>query len=70
MLFRGTYEHQLDDKNRLRIPAKFKKGAAQRRKQLDLPLFRKKFLTILFSTDTSAAPPMWISRERSCLTIL
>ena len=25
-LFRGTYEHQLDDKNRLRIPAKFKKG--------------------------------------------
>ena len=26
MLFRGTYEHQLDDKNRLRVPAKFKKG--------------------------------------------
>lgn len=25
-LFRGIYEHQLDDKNRLRIPAKFKKG--------------------------------------------
>ena len=25
-LFRGTYEHQIDDKNRLRIPAKFKKG--------------------------------------------
>ena len=25
-LFRGLYEHQLDDKNRLRIPAKFKKG--------------------------------------------
>ena len=25
-LFRGTYEHQLDDKNRLRIPARFKKG--------------------------------------------
>lgn len=26
MLFRGIYEHQIDDKNRLRIPAKFKKG--------------------------------------------
>ena len=25
-LFFGTYEHQLDDKNRLRIPSKFKKG--------------------------------------------
>ena len=25
-LFRGIYEHQLDDKGRLRIPAKFKKG--------------------------------------------
>ena len=25
-LFRGIYEHQLDDKNRMRIPAKFKKG--------------------------------------------
>ncbi|MBQ8319956.1 MAG: hypothetical protein IJX81_03655 [Clostridia bacterium] len=25
MLFSGTYEHQLDDKNRLRIPARFKK---------------------------------------------
>ncbi len=24
-LFRGIYEHQLDDKNRLRIPAKFRK---------------------------------------------
>ena len=26
MLFTGRYEHQLDDKNRLRIPSKFKKG--------------------------------------------
>lgn len=26
MLFIGTYEHQLDDKNRLRIPSKFRKG--------------------------------------------
>ena len=26
MLFLGTYEHQLDDKNRLRIPSKFRKG--------------------------------------------
>ena len=26
MLFTGTYEHQLDDKNRLRIPSKFRKG--------------------------------------------
>ena len=26
MLFSGTYEHQLDDKNRMRIPARFKKG--------------------------------------------
>ena len=26
MLFYGTYEHQLDDKNRLRIPSKFRKG--------------------------------------------
>ncbi len=25
-LFCGMFEHQLDDKNRLRIPAKFKKG--------------------------------------------
>ena len=25
MLFSGTYEHQLDDKNRLRIPSRFKK---------------------------------------------
>lgn len=25
-LFFGTYEHQLDDKNRLRIPSKFKKA--------------------------------------------
>ncbi len=25
-LFRGIYEHQLDDKNRLRIPAKFRKA--------------------------------------------
>lgn len=25
-MFFGIYEHQLDDKNRLRIPAKFKKG--------------------------------------------
>jgi MraZ protein len=25
-LFRGIYEHQLDDKNRLRIPAKFKEN--------------------------------------------
>ena len=25
-LFRGIYEHQLDDTGRLRIPAKFKKG--------------------------------------------
>ena len=26
ILFCGTFEHQLDDKNRLRIPAKFKKA--------------------------------------------
>ena len=26
MLFMGMYEHQLDDKNRLRIPSKFRKG--------------------------------------------
>lgn len=26
MFFRGAVEHQLDDKNRLRIPSKFKKG--------------------------------------------
>ena len=26
MLFYGMYEHQLDDKNRLRIPSKFRKG--------------------------------------------
>ena len=26
MLFTGRHEHQLDDKNRLRIPSKFKKG--------------------------------------------
>ena len=26
MLFYGLYEHQLDDKNRLRIPSKFRKG--------------------------------------------
>lgn len=26
ILFSGTYEHQLDDKNRLRIPARFKKA--------------------------------------------
>ena len=25
-LFCGTFEHQLDDKNRLRIPAKFRKA--------------------------------------------
>lgn len=25
-MFSGMYEHQLDDKNRLRIPSKFKKG--------------------------------------------
>ena len=28
-LFRGIYEHQLDDKNRLRIPAKFKSGLGE-----------------------------------------
>ena len=28
-LFCGTYEHQLDDKNRLRIPAKFKSGLGE-----------------------------------------
>ena len=25
IMFKGTFEHQLDDKNRLRIPSRFKK---------------------------------------------
>lgn len=29
-IFFGTYEHQLDDKNRLRIPAKFKKALSDK----------------------------------------
>ena len=27
-MFKGMFEHQLDDKNRLRIPSKFKKELA------------------------------------------
>ena len=33
--FSGKYEHQLDDKNRLRIPAKFKKGLTNEQGEVD-----------------------------------
>lgn len=33
--FSGKYEHQLDDKNRLRIPAKFKKGLTNESGEVD-----------------------------------
>ena len=37
MIFRGTFEHALDAKNRLTVPAKYRDGSARRDRAGDLP---------------------------------
>ena len=41
-MFKGVYEHQLDDKNRLRIPSKFKKELTGEHKEKTYSFMRGK----------------------------
>lgn len=50
-MFKGIYEHQLDDKNRLRIPSKFKKELTGENGERSYSFFRGKNNCICVMAD-------------------
>ena len=54
-MFTGMFEHQLDDKNRLRIPSKFKKGLVGEKGEKTYSFFRGKNNCICVMSDEDMA---------------
>jgi MraZ protein len=50
-MFKGVFEHQLDDKNRLRIPSKFRKGLTGEHGENTYSFFRGMNKCICVMTD-------------------